>query len=243
MESTGGFPIHRTSNAGSVSTLCIIMDQADHNKESNGRANVRILSNHWPLLLSIDPPVSMFVKMHTLNWDWRAGNLEAVQWPITWSTKSDQFTNTMAPPWENHTRSWLVHKFRILILIMQSGHSFAFSMSYNGMSKIVTWLDDNFSWWTNMYFFTKFYELTNPLWNGSLSLRTGSTLAHVMACCLTAPSHYLNQCWLIISKILWLSSKSIMIRRSEDTNQLKKSWKITFIRSYQDPPISQGPMS
>ena len=27
--------------------------------------------------------------------------------------------------------------------------------------------------------------------------RSGSTLAQVMACCLTAPSHYLNQCWLI----------------------------------------------
>ena len=35
--------------------------------------------------------------------------------------------------------------------------------------------------------------------------RTGSTLAQVMACCLTAPSHYLNQCWLIISKVMWLS--------------------------------------
>ena len=31
--------------------------------------------------------------------------------------------------------------------------------------------------------------------------RSGSTLAQVMACCLTAPSHYLNQCWLIISKV------------------------------------------
>ena len=31
--------------------------------------------------------------------------------------------------------------------------------------------------------------------------RTWSTLAQVMACCLTAPSHYLNQCWLIISKV------------------------------------------
>ena len=29
-------------------------------------------------------------------------------------------------------------------------------------------------------------------WHGS-----ESTLAQVMACCLTAPSHYLNQCWLI----------------------------------------------
>ena len=31
--------------------------------------------------------------------------------------------------------------------------------------------------------------------------RSGSTSAQVMACCLTAPSHYLNQCWLIISKV------------------------------------------
>ena len=27
-----------------------------------------------------------------------------------------------------------------------------------------------------------------------------------MACCLTAPSHYLNRCWLIISKVEWHSS-------------------------------------
>ena len=33
--------------------------------------------------------------------------------------------------------------------------------------------------------------------------RSGSTLAQVMACCLTAPSHYLNQCWLIISEVQW----------------------------------------
>ena len=33
--------------------------------------------------------------------------------------------------------------------------------------------------------------------------RSGSTLAQVMACCLTAPSHYLNQYWLIISEVLW----------------------------------------
>ena len=32
-----------------------------------------------------------------------------------------------------------------------------------------------------------------------------STLAQVMACCLTAPSHYLNQCWLIISEVQWHS--------------------------------------
>ena len=49
--------------------------------------------------------------------------------------------------------------------------------------------------------------------------RSWSTVAQVMACCLTAPSHYLNQCWLIISKVLWHSSEDIIIRRFEDTNQ------------------------
>ena len=29
-----------------------------------------------------------------------------------------------------------------------------------------------------------------------------STLAQIMACCLTAPSHYLHQCWLMISEVL-----------------------------------------
>ena len=31
--------------------------------------------------------------------------------------------------------------------------------------------------------------------------RSGSTLAQVMACCLMAPSHYLNHCWLIITGV------------------------------------------
>ena len=35
--------------------------------------------------------------------------------------------------------------------------------------------------------------------------RSRSTLAQVLACCLMAPSHYLNQYWLIISKVLWHS--------------------------------------
>ena len=38
--------------------------------------------------------------------------------------------------------------------------------------------------------------------------RTLSTLVQVMACCLTAPSHNLNQCWLIIKGVLWHSPES-----------------------------------
>ena len=45
--------------------------------------------------------------------------------------------------------------------------------------------------------------LFNSLWASDAIWRhrSESTLAQVMACCLTAPSHYLNQCWLIISKV------------------------------------------
>ena len=63
----------------------------------------------------------------------------------------------------------------------------------------------------------------NSLWpsDAIMRQRTESTLALLMACCLMAPSHYLNQCWLIISKVLWHSSEDIIIR-SEDTKQLNK---------------------
>ena len=45
----------------------------------------------------------------------------------------------------------------------------------------------------------------NSLWSSDAICwhLSRSTMAQVMACCLTAPSHYLNQCWLIISKVQW----------------------------------------
>ena len=51
-------------------------------------------------------------------------------------------------------------------------------------------------------------------WQGS-----GSTLVQVMACCLTAPSHYLNQCWLFISKVQWHSSGSSSTKETSPVNQ------------------------
>ena len=48
--------------------------------------------------------------------------------------------------------------------------------------------------------------------------RSGSTLAQVTACCLMAPSHYLNQCWLIISKIQLNSSDGNFTRDTSVMN-------------------------
>ena len=77
----------------------------------------------------------------------------------------------------------------------------------------------------------------NSLWPSDIiwRQRSGSTLAQVMACCLTASSHYLNQCWLIISKVLWHSSEGIIMRRSEDTNQLNKIENYIFRITFRSP--------
>ena len=60
----------------------------------------------------------------------------------------------------------------------------------------------------------------NSLWPGDAiwRLRPGSTLVQVMACCRTAPSHYLNQCWLIINKVKWHSSDSNFTRDNSAIN-------------------------
>ena len=42
--------------------------------------------------------------------------------------------------------------------------------------------------------------------------RSGSTLAHVMTCCLTAPRHYLSQYWLVISEAEWHSPECMSTR-------------------------------
>ena len=60
----------------------------------------------------------------------------------------------------------------------------------------------------------------NALWPSDAIWRhtSGSILAQVMACCLTAPSHYLNQCWLIISGVLQHAHQSNFIGCVQEFN-------------------------
>ena len=55
-------------------------------------------------------------------------------------------------------------------------------------------------------------------------LRSGSTLAQVMAWCRTAPSHYLNQCWLIIGEVLWYSPLSNLPVSARASRYLNQCW-------------------
>ena len=58
--------------------------------------------------------------------------------------------------------------------------------------------------------------------------KSGSTLAQVMAWCLTAPSHYLNQCWPLINEILWHSSESNCTASAQVINLYHKFKNHTF---------------
>ena len=49
----------------------------------------------------------------------------------------------------------------------------------------------------------------------------------LIARCLVAPHHYLNQCWLIVSKVLWYSSEGDFTR---------VSLKITYLKLHLNPP-------
>ena len=56
-----------------------------------------------------------------------------------------------------------------------------------------------------------------------------------MACCLTTPSHYLNQCWLIIGEVPWHSSQGIILWRCEDTNQYNEIENCSFKMASRSP--------
>ena len=83
----------------------------------------------------------------------------------------------------------------------------------------------------------EFYLWSLTLWPNDVIWRQGSrsTLAQVLACCLMAPSHYLNQCWLMISEVLW---------HSPDSNFKENTWDICHwneIEIYQFETVVKSP--
>ena len=68
--------------------------------------------------------------------------------------------------------------------------------------------------------------------------RSGSTFVQVMACCLiTAPSHYLDQWWLITKGVLWYWRKAV----SHEQNLCHVFGDCTFIGDYNFFSIPQLP--
>ena len=78
-------------------------------------------------------------------------------------------------------------------------------------------------------YFVKIIKLTNSLWPSYAMWqhKSVSTMAQTMACCLKTPTHYLNQCWLLINEVLWPSFESNFSVNAHVTilyNEFENGW-------------------
>ena len=87
--------------------------------------------------------------------------------------------------------------------------------------------DENNSLDPTITYIYNIYDDVNSLWPSDAIWwqRSGSTLAQVMDCCLMAPSHYLNGCWLIIEDVLWHSPERLNRYHVFGDNTLKCIYK------------------
>ena len=72
------------------------------------------------------------------------------------------------------------------------------------------------------------FPIFNSLWPGDAiwRIRTGSTLAQVVAYCPMTPSYYLNLCSLFIGEAQWQSLESNFTKRYLSHRSLKLAWKL-----------------
>ena len=68
----------------------------------------------------------------------------------------------------------------------------------------------------------------NPMWPNDAIWRhkSGSTWAKVVACCLMTPSHYVNQCRLVINGTLWHAPDSNVTKSTQEFNPFRE-WEIS----------------
>ena len=141
---------------------------------------------------------------------------------------------TVISPCED-TFTW--HKGRLVFFLMLllnncNGSTGCMSVTHNDAAHII---QQSNTVWLSKIFCTGKPRLTfcleiciistyaiKSLWpNDAIWRQTSrSTLVQVMAYCLTAPSHYLNQCWLIISEVKWLSYEGNFISYASAINYL-----------------------
>ena len=78
------------------------------------------------------------------------------------------------------------------------------------MYLIIGWVAARLWWWMPI-------NSLSP-WEAIWRRRSGWTLAQVLACCLTAPSHYLKPCWLITRRVLWYLPKGSSTGNAHESN-------------------------
>ena len=98
---------------------------------------------------------------------------------------------TTGSPW------WLVNTIHVTALCHSTTY---FDQGHNELHRVVKY-NLLVTWLTSLW----------PVSEVIRQHRSGSTMAQVIACCQMAPSHYLNQCWLICG-VQWHSSKGNFTR-------------------------------
>ena len=93
------------------------------------------------------------------------------------------------------------HNIYFFMQTSNNGHQKHNTSSFRSAQHIQTWHSKN----TTIAFKQVDKTSTNCGLVTSYGNRCGSTLHWVMACCLIAPCHYLHQCWLLISDVMWQS--------------------------------------
>ena len=172
----------------------------------------------------------------TLTWSQRSSAWVRTIWLSAWTTvpgstcsvRKVSFHKDPHSPWVGVTKSvCLVHLysstlfFRIIealflahqIHVWQVRVTAVLQQPCGDTCQVWMWFSKSNQWFHKSRYMNTMYIIKgeiNSLWpsDAMWRYRSGSTLAQVMACCLTAPSHYLTLCWLIFSKVLWLSSES-----------------------------------
>ena len=166
----------------------------------------------WKLLYLLTFSLNFGLIYHEGNFHSGQGNTNS-EVKLTIATRQQHFSKISLTRWGRVTHIYIC-KLTIMVQIMACRQAFIWTS--DGTLLIGT-LETNFSEISSeiqTFWFKKMHLKMSEKWQPfCLSLnrlthcdtiwrnRSGSTLAQVMACCLTAPSHYLNQCWLIISKV------------------------------------------
>ena len=88
------------------------------------------------------------------------------------------------------------------------------------------------------YFNVSRTRFINSLCDAIWRFSSGSTLVLLRVCCLMAPSHYLNQCWLFISELHWHSRQDNFTTDTQpsSTSSTKVSSKMTFLKFHSNLP-------
>ena len=102
---------------------------------------------------------------------------------------------------------------------------------------VLKWIHCDDTLWHHMTDITR-TQWVNLLWPSDTTwrYRPGSTLAQIMTWCLLAPSHYLNQCWLIISDVPWQSPEANFIRDIIPPSIYKITLSITYPKFHSNLP-------